>query len=199
MVSQGKKRPIVSCRPIVMNDKAMIWRWRNQPNVSKFMYNANKIDWSTHKQWFEKTIADSESQYWIIVADDRDVGLACILNINDIQSTANWAFYIADDSLRGAGIGNVVELLVCIHAFEKLKLRRICCEVLDWNKSIIRMHVKFGFVKEGVRRKHVMSLGAPCDVILFGLLAEEWEKVKKSNLKRLKRAGFCLSEIHAKP
>jgi len=195
MVSEKKQRPHTSLRPVHENDSARIWEWRNLPHVSKFMYTTARIEWNSHQDWFKKMMLDPACLYWIIVVDEVDIGVACLTQINNVHGSASWAFYIADESFRGTGVGNVVELLVCINAFEMLGLRRVWCEVLAWNKPIIRMHEKFGFVREGVKRQHVVSVGKPCDVVYFGLLRNEWIEVKNRSLGRLRRAGFQLTEI----
>lgn len=181
-------------RPIRDDDRTQIWQWRNQPDVAKFMYNREPIVWETHCNWFEQISGNTNCVYWIISVNGTDVGVACLTDIMKDHQTASWAFYIADTKSRGVGVGAVVEFTVCRYGFEKLGLRRIWCEVLEWNQSIIRMHEKFGFVREGHKRQHIHSSEGVCDVIQLGMLDSEWHNTKAANLNRLTRVGFALRD-----
>lgn len=58
--------------------------------------------------------------------------------------------------------------------FEHLGLARIYAQVLAGNVASCRVLEKLGMVDEGLRRRHVRKGKQLCDVILYGLLREEW-------------------------
>lgn len=58
-------------------------------------------------------------------------------------------------------------------AFRRWKLRRIYAQVLEGNLASIRVLEKVGFLREGVRRKHIRKAGRWYDAHQFGLLREE--------------------------
>jgi len=115
--------------------------------------------WLLAKRWFNRTMADPTCRYWIIVCDDKDVGIVNIFNLDRRQQRCYWAFYIAEQELRGKGVGSFVEYSVLKYVFDQLQLRKLCCEVLAFNEPVIEMHRKFGFQIEGRLRAHVMKGG----------------------------------------
>ena len=143
--------------PISSRDCNTVYLWRNSANVSRYMYNQCQITWDEHTDWFNNVLNSTTSVYWTIEVERKKIGLACINDINHASGCGNWAFYIAEENYRGAGIGSAVELFVTNHGFNFLHLNKIDCEVLCWNKSIIRMHQKFGF--HSVGKKYVFIQG----------------------------------------
>lgn len=54
-------------------------------------------------------------------------------------------------------------------------IEKLNCEVLETNPAVIKMHQKFGFELEGVRRKNILKDGSRIDVVLLGITKEEWK------------------------
>ncbi|MGM3293799.1 GNAT family N-acetyltransferase, partial [Escherichia coli] len=69
--------------------------------------------------------------------DGISVGAAFMSDIDLLNRRASWAFYLADESTRGRGVGGAVEYLVLHHAFEVLGLHKLCCEVLSFNAAVV--------------------------------------------------------------
>ncbi|MFT5519445.1 MAG: UDP-4-amino-4,6-dideoxy-N-acetyl-beta-L-altrosamine N-acetyltransferase [Enterobacterales bacterium] len=184
----------INLRPFSENDITVVWEWRNSHNVSKYMYRQSIVPYEEHEKWFHKISNDNSSEYWIIQSGKNDIGVACITNINVEHKHADWAFYIANTQTRNSGIGAYVEFQIIYTVFEKLKLNKLCCEVLAWNESVIKLHKKFGFVEEGIKREHVLINDEYQDIVCFSLLASEWEKDKSEHFSRFKRLGFFTSQ-----
>jgi RimJ/RimL family protein N-acetyltransferase len=58
--------------------------------------------------------------------------------------------------------------------FDELGLARIYAQVLGDNAASMRVLDKLGMVSEGVKRQHVIKSGKALDVVLYGLLRDEW-------------------------
>jgi UDP-4-amino-4,6-dideoxy-N-acetyl-beta-L-altrosamine N-acetyltransferase len=166
----------VALRPLRLDDVLTVRRWRNDPDVARYMYTDHPIGEAEHARWFAQALDSPDRVYWIVELDGRPVGLANVYAIARDHGRAYWAFYLADPSVRGRGVGSFVERFVLRHAFAELGLRKLCCEVLATNEAVVRMHQKFGFVVEGVLRHHVTKQGRPEDVVTLGMLADEWRE-----------------------
>ena len=59
-----------------------------------------------------------------------------------------------------------------------LKFNKLVSEVLAFNEIIIKIHQRFGSKIEGTLRQHIFKNGKYHDVIVLGILKEEWEKIK---------------------
>jgi len=154
---------------------------RNQENVRKFMYTDHEISTEEHANWIASLRGNKRQQVFAVVRDGIAAGLVSLSAINEQQKHAEWAFYI-DEAMQGAGIGSIIEFKLLDYAFNEAGLEKLNCEVLATNQPVIRLHEKFGFVREGVRRKNVVKNGERIDVVLLGILKDEWivarEKIK---------------------
>ena len=60
--------------------------------------------------------------------------------------------------------------------FRELSLARIYAQVLAGNHASMRVLDKLGMVNEGVKRQHVRKGNTLVDVVLYGLLRDEWSR-----------------------
>jgi UDP-4-amino-4,6-dideoxy-N-acetyl-beta-L-altrosamine N-acetyltransferase len=164
----------VTLRPIGLEDMTRILAWRNLPEVSAYMYTDHRITDAEHARWFAGAMSDETKRYWIIELDGEPVGLANLYDIQALQKRAYWAFYLADDRVRGKGVGSFTERFVMRHVFEDLGLDKLCCEVLASNDGVVKMHERYGFQVDGVLRQHVIKGGQRVDVIAMSLLRDDW-------------------------
>jgi len=164
----------VTLRPIELEDMTRILAWRNLPEVSAYMYTDHRITDAEHARWFAGAMSDETKRYWIIELDGEPVGLANLYDIQVLQKRAYWAFYLADDRVRGKGVGSFTERFVMRHVFEDLGLEKLCCEVLASNDGVVKMHERYGFQVDGVLRRHVIKGGERVDVVAMSLLRDDW-------------------------
>lgn len=166
---------MVSFRDLTPGDKDMIRAWRNLPEIRKYMYTDHVISEQEHEAWFQRITKDASCRYWVIVCDGEDVGLVNLYGIDRTNRRCYWAFYVVSPNVRGKGVGSFTEYFVLRYVFDDLQLNKLCCEVLDFNQGVVRMHKGFGFVQEGLFRRHVIRDGTPHDVVCLAILREEWE------------------------
>lgn len=174
----------VDLAPLTIEHIELVRSWRNSQFVSQFMYTDDSISQEQQAAWFEAVSKDKQSIYWVILYNQQPAGLASITNIDNRNKKCFWAFYLGSEELQGVGIGSIVEYKVLEHAFEVLKLNKICGEVLKFNERVLKLHQRFGFVIEANYRQHVLKGGEYHDAVGVGLLKEDWD-AKKEQLKRL--------------
>jgi UDP-4-amino-4,6-dideoxy-N-acetyl-beta-L-altrosamine N-acetyltransferase len=182
--------PRVELRPLAAGDRERLLSWRNQPEVARWMYSDHVISPDEHARWFAGALADARRKYWVIEADGTPVGLANLYDIAPEHRRCAWAYYLADPSTRGQGIGAFVEFWVLDHVFGELKLNKLWCEVLIGNEPVWKLHEGFGFVREALFRAHVIKDGAPADVVGLGMTAEDWARHRETSRERLRGRGF---------
>jgi UDP-4-amino-4,6-dideoxy-N-acetyl-beta-L-altrosamine N-acetyltransferase len=181
---------MISFRELMAADKEMIRSWRNMPEIAKYMYTDHVITSAEHDAWFQRVSKDPTCKYWIIVCDEEDVGLVNLYGIDSRNQRCYWAFYIISPNVRGKGVGTFAEYFVLKHVFDELKLNKLCCEVLDFNQGVVRMHKSFGFVEEGLFRRHILKGGQAHDIVCLGMLREEWEAGKATLTRKLQAKGL---------
>jgi len=154
-------------------DSEQMLIWRNRPEVRAFMYTQHEITLQEHLQWFERAQKDPTQRVCIIEEDGIPLGVVNFTGVGK-DNVAKWGFYAAPNVAKGAG--TKIGLTALEFAFNQLGLHKICGEALVFNEASVRMHLKLGFVQEGVLRKQQQINDNYHDVICFGLLRDEWIK-----------------------
>ncbi len=165
--------------PLTENDLELVRGWRNSEEVSKYMYTDDVITPEQQEKWYKNSVKNNEScKYWIIENNGQKIGLASINNIDLKNKKCSWAFYLGETNLKGGGIGSIVEYKVIEYVFNELKLNKLCCEVFDFNKPVLKLHKKFGFIEEGILGQHIFKNGEFLNVYVLALFADVWKENK---------------------
>lgn len=77
--------------------------------------------------------------------------------------------------MQGKGVGTAALSLLLDFAFNELNLHRVSLKVLSFNERAIRLYEKLGFVREGAVRQDFYRAGAWHDIILMGMLKDEYQ------------------------
>lgn len=162
--------PLLDASP---QTQAQVRTLRNQPAVRKFMYTEHEICAEEHAAWLDSLKGNPRQAVFVVMLDGQAAGVVSLNAINTLHNSADWAFYL-DGALQGKGVGSQVEFWLLDHAFNEVGLEKLNCEVLQSNMAVIRLHQKFGFAIEGVRRQNVIKDGARIDVVLLGITRDEW-------------------------
>jgi RimJ/RimL family protein N-acetyltransferase len=97
---------------------------------------------------------------------------------------------IGNPDYWGGGYGTDALLLLVDYAFDWLDLRRLWLVTMAPNARVIRQMEKVGFTLECQIRQGTLVDGVYHDVLLYGLLREEWP----GRTAMIERLG-----LHAKP
>lgn len=160
-------------------DKDLILRWRNSESIRHYMYDTRIITPEMHDEWFRRELKNEKSRHFMFKEKGRSVGFVSFTDINARDRRCAWAYNLSDerDSLQ-KGLGAVMEYFAIEHVFEKMPIEKLCCEVLDFNTAVVRLHQRFGFIKEGFLQKHIYRDDGVFGVVVMALFREDWMKIK---------------------
>lgn len=161
-----------SLRPMDKTDLEMVFRWRNAPEVRRFMYTSHELHWTEHCAWFERMQARDHVHLMIYEQGGRPLGFANISR-HGSADVADWGFYLAPDA--PAGTGQALGAAVLRFSFSDLGLHKLCGEVLGFNDRSLRFHQRLGFQQEGRLREQHYDGSSYHDIVCFGLLRSEWQ------------------------
>jgi RimJ/RimL family protein N-acetyltransferase len=125
----------------------------------------------------EKEIEESRNIFYFTIRareDDRLIGRAAINHIE--WSNGNGWIEIAIGSAedRHKGYGTQAAQMLLRFAFAELNLFRVTARVPEYNEAAIALLKKFGFTEEVRRRQALDRDGRRWDLLVFGLLKDEW-------------------------
>lgn len=99
------------------------------------------------------------------------VSLRCYLR----DRRAELGYWLAQPAW-GHGFATEAAHALVDFGFRDLGLARIYAQVLAGNRASLRVLDKLGMVNEGVKRQHVHKARRLHDVVLYGLLRDEWSR-----------------------
>lgn len=174
----------MSCRlrRLTEADLERVRLWRTSPDVASYMYTEPSITPEQQQAWFRRVVQSASDIYWIIeLTESRTpVGLLSINDIDAMHRRCSWAYYIGDPAGRGLGLGRLLEPNVYDHVFLTMGLHRLWCEVLSFNKGVVRLHERFGARVEGILRDHITKNGEAHDVVRMAILEPEWRSLRET-------------------
>lgn len=162
--------------------------WRNSKTVSQFMITNHTISPEEHRRWLKNLTMTTTAKAWVIRVDGNPVGVVSLTNINLEEHTAEWGFYIADQSVRGKGIGSIVLYQLLEYAFGTLYLRSVSTSVLDNNPIAMHLYEKFGFGIVPGKKQSLRREGNIIGVVTMTLSRDMWVQKRPVLQKEIKRS-----------
>ncbi len=175
----GKK---VRLRPLRHADKAKTLAWRNDPEVREYMLGYRfPVTEPMEERWFENVL-DDQTQKRVVFAieslqDSVFIGITQLYQIDWISRLCFFGITIGEKDYHRLGLGRDSMHILFNYAFDGLNLRKICLEVVAYNKAAVQMYREFGFIEEGVLKQQVYLKGSYHDLILMRLLVDEFRQL----------------------
>lgn len=174
---QGER---IVLRGFLRDDLEHYRRWVDTPDATYFMETG----------WRPATDAELEAVYASSQAQDTvvftildpgtgaPVGTVGLYAIQWICRRAEYRIFIGEPSAWNRGVGTEAARLVVRYGFEHLNLETILLGVNVENVGAVRSYEKAGFLRQGVRRHAVYRNGRYYDILMMGIVRDEYEAAK---------------------
>jgi RimJ/RimL family protein N-acetyltransferase len=167
----------VRLRAVEEGDLPLLVRWMNDPEVRYWLHHSDRPDATVEsvRGRFGLSGDGFANLVWIIETNEgRPVGHVGLLGADFDHKRAELAISIGEKDWWSRGCGTDAIRAVLHHAFEGMGLRRVDLHTDADNARGIRCYEKCGFVREGVMRERRLRYGKPLDMIMMGILRDEW-------------------------
>lgn len=168
----------VTLRAIEREDLEVLWKYNNDLNVElagggdpPYPQSLARLQAEFDSEWAK---GGRDPMGFAIEADGKMIGQCALFRVDDVAHTAELGITIGDQAYWGRGYGRETIRLLLDYAFRLRNLRRVHLRVHGSNERAIRSYRACGFVEEGRQRQHVWSNGRYDDMILMGVLRDEW-------------------------
>lgn len=166
------------------------WKWRNDPEVMKYIRQSEPISEESHQKWVIKQSQDDTVRYFgIELSEENKVkgfikkpeiigycGLSQIPIGDKIgHRSAEYSMLIAPGH-QGKGYGRIALEMLLRFGFNSLGLEVIWGEILETNDAGLKLADKFRFQKEGVLRCRYLKDGMRVSSVMVSLLRGEFVK-----------------------
>jgi len=131
----------------------------------------------------EKEIEEEKNLYYFAIRakeDDRLIGKALIYRIEWSNGNGMLRLGIGSADDRRKGYGSQAMQMLLRYMFAELNLFRVSVDVPEYNEAALALVRKFGFVEEVRRRQALDRDGRRWDLLVFGLLQDEWMNQAKA-------------------
>lgn len=178
----------VKCRKIKEEDLRMIMDWRMMPEITQYLSSNPKLTMEGQHKWFENIKKDEEngmtderkSYYWILEVDGVPSGLVSLVNADYRANKIETGAYVAVKEKRSIRLAVDIQWNLYEYAFDVLKMHKVCEEVFEDNKAVNRILDMCGSKREGILRDHVYKEEKFYNVVVRGMLKDEWDSIKQN-------------------
>lgn len=187
---RGALDAMIELRDLGQGDVERLFQWRQEPDVDHWLFESPPSDRARHTAWFDAFLCDPDRQGWIILQSGAPCGFLHLVGLTSSQKRAHWKWYIGEPVARGRGAGRAAQALGLDLAFSSFGLQKVWSEVHAGNEPALRAQAAAGFRREGYLRRHSYKAGVYRDVVLLGLLEEEWRARRGVVLHELAVSGL---------
>jgi RimJ/RimL family protein N-acetyltransferase len=154
-------------------------KWVNDPAVADnlsdlFLYPQTLAN---TEQFLHSMLEGKQAAKGFVIADRQNesyIGQIDLFKIDWKNRYARLGIVIGCAEKRGQGYGPEAIRLIQGFAFERLNLNKLELDVHDYNQQAIRCYQKCGFKEEGRLRQTFYISGRYTDMIVMGILKEEY-------------------------
>jgi RimJ/RimL family protein N-acetyltransferase len=170
---------LVTIGPILPDDTASIFLWRNDVAAAKLDLPYRPVDWMSYNNWLNDVGRDSARVLFAIrkLVEPQIIGFALLSAIHPIHRSAELGIRIGQEQDRGNGYGKEATMLMLDYAWKSLNLNRVQLEVFANNERAIRTYRSVGFEHEGTRKRAAFIDGEWIDVAFMGALRPSAEDI----------------------
>ena len=84
----------IMLRKIQEDDLEMIMNWRMDPDITRYMNTNPKLTIEGQKKWLDSIKRDEKTEHWVIVQNNKPIGLIYLEDIDWDNQTSSWGYYI---------------------------------------------------------------------------------------------------------
>jgi ribosomal-protein-alanine N-acetyltransferase len=177
---QMLKGKSVLLRPVKRSDISCFLKWFNDPEVVQYVELYMPMTEMSEEKYIEElgtTRAKRDAQFVMEViegASTKPIGTCGLHEIDSKDRKAIFGMVIGEKDYWSKGYGTEAARLIVNYGFQQLNLHRISSGAFAFNERSIKLQKKIGFREEGCLREAFFKNGQYHDLVLLGLLREEW-------------------------
>lgn len=163
MSGEGSRAASVHLRPAEMGDAALVFAWRNLPEIVALGTSQRSVTWDEHLRWFEETVRGSHRALFLIIEGEQPIGIVRFDREDEADCVVST--YLIQPA-RGRGLGVQALRLACRSLFQQWRVDRVLAFVRMENAVGRSAFLKAGFAEIGSHRAcparhHVLALSHP--------------------------------------
>lgn len=162
-------------RMLGRSDLVRTHEWLHRSDIAEKIGVRVPFSQEEQLEWFEQLKTDSTKIVFAIcrLNDDVHIGNVSLDLIDRRHRNARLCIFVADQSMRGEGVGSEAIELLLEYAFDRLSMHKVWCKTNSDDRRVVGFYQKLGFIQEGVWREHEIINGKFHDKILFAKFSDK--------------------------
>jgi RimJ/RimL family protein N-acetyltransferase len=165
-------------RAVEPGDAEFFHQWNQDTNTARLLYWVPFPEsLEAAKQWAQQNAtrhSDNDEFFWVIeTLQGEFAGTISTHYANRRNGNFKYGIGILEAHRRKGYAIQAIELVLRYY-FKELRYRKALAEVYSFNEPSIQLHERAGFTLEGRLRDMIYTEGRFHDLLVFGILAEEF-------------------------
>ncbi|MFB6202959.1 MAG: GNAT family N-acetyltransferase [Candidatus Nanohaloarchaea archaeon] len=144
----------------------------NRQEIRTYVAHRRPVNLEQERGFLEEVVSSDEGMHLLVCRDGESRGMISV-EPHEEEGVGVLGLWIEPES-QGEGLGTEATELVIDHAFSELRYHKLIAKVMKSNKPSRKLWERHGFQKEADLRSQVYTGGGYEDVLLYGLLRDEW-------------------------
>ena len=142
-INENKEIELINYVNLSNREKSLTLEMRNHKEINKWMFNRNNILEQEHLAFIENLKNDKSRKYFLVKFEKNIIGSINFSNI--IQKKSAELGLYANPLINKRGLGELLNSVSGIYAFQKLNVKKIILKVFSENQRAINFYKKSGF------------------------------------------------------
>jgi RimJ/RimL family protein N-acetyltransferase len=174
----------VRLRAIEKEDLPRYVNWLNDPEVRAGLNLFLPLSMAEEERWYQAVLDREEIERPLaidVLEGERwiHIGGCGLFNFHAQAQSAELGIALGDKTRWDRGHGSEAMRVLLRYGFNTLNLHRIALQVFESNARARHVYQQLGFVQEGRLRQARYHEGKFEDIILMGILRDEWRGTLK--------------------
>ncbi|MBI4571236.1 MAG: GNAT family N-acetyltransferase [Chloroflexi bacterium] len=169
---------MVRLRALEMGDLERDYLWVNDREVTRFISMRYPMSRAEEERWLRDRPGNGYAAGVVLAIETKDgvhIGNLGLHEVNADDRKAALGIVIGDKSYWSNGYGTDAIVTLLRFGFGEMNLHRVLLHVIEFNERAIACYRKCGFQEEGRLRQHRFSQGRYWDVLVMGVLRDEFD------------------------
>ncbi|MCX6355548.1 MAG: GNAT family N-acetyltransferase [Candidatus Aureabacteria bacterium] len=162
----------VAIRPMREDDSGTVVRWRNDPEIRRWLFKQKTLTLDAHLDWFRSPKPDRLDFIICLRETGQPIGTLSFSTIDLARGMAEAGNMIGERAFQGKGLMTEAFALWIAFGFERLGLTRIYLRTMESNQRAKRLNEKLGFIREKTIPGGHQVGGVSEGVVVMGLSRE---------------------------
>ena len=163
----------VNLRPLVVEDAAMTFAWRQGARAALLNQSAQTIEQQAGWIFMRPS---TEYNFIIETKQHCAIGMLSLIGVDPVAGLGESARFLIGNEQAAKGLPAAAEAMKLLYqlAFDVLKLQRVWGMVAADNRRMVKWQLYLGMTQEGRLRNHLFIDGRHQDAVVLGLLENEY-------------------------